>query len=310
MKIFEFRGLSGNRQVVAVFGLGLVGSAIAASLRSRAPLSEAAMPIDWRAPDGGPTPFGDIESNLAARAAGSARVTVVWSAGRAGFSSPEAETNQELFQFRRVLALSERLAARIRVEPQFILISSAGGLFEGQRCVRPDSAPAPRRPYGMLKWEEERIVESASPALAKSIVRLSSVYGLIRPGQRSGLISSLIANGIRRRVSPIIGSMDTLRDFVWAADVGRFLAIKSLDRPLSSSLSREILASARPTSILEVRKIVEDLIGYPVFVSFDPRPENRENITFSASTHLPGWTPGDLKTNIAAIWRDAASRLN
>jgi UDP-glucose 4-epimerase len=299
---------SRRRHVIAIFGVGLIGSAILESLRRRGAGPSARMPLDWADQDSEARQIGEIELLLGAKAAEAGGVSIVWSAGRASFSSTAEEVDRERESFRSVLAMSQRVANQLRSgKAHFVLLSSAGGLFEGQRIVGAASTPSPRRPYGILKWDEERLLEAASPALTKSILRLSSVFGRVRSGHRSGLIPTLVANGIRRRVSSIVGNMSTLRDFIWADDVAEFVARRILESPDRRDVSKAILASSRPASILEVRKMVEDRLGYSIYVACARDGGNRDDITFSSSSRPPNWSPSDLKTSVSAVYRDALS---
>jgi UDP-glucose 4-epimerase len=293
---------------IGVFGVGLVGSALVDRLRSRGDMTSDVCPLDWRQPRERDRHLREIEARIAssldATPADARRLTLVWSAGRAGFSAGREEVDSELDHYRAVLAFAERCASRFApAKTRIVHFSSAGGLFEGQRNVDATSAPHPRRPYGELKEAEERLlVQSKIPA---TTVRLSSVYGRVRTGQRTGLVSTLLGNGIRREVSSIYGSPDTLRDFVWADDVGEFVSRMVLEAHDPPPARMVLLASGRPSSIFEIQKIIEDLLGYKIYIAYSLRASNRDDITFSKSALPFGWTPTDLRTNIGALYREA-----
>jgi UDP-glucose 4-epimerase len=294
---------------VAVFGVGLVGSALADRLRSLSGMNACWLPLDWADPEQRDRQLEEIRAQMVGSCgtAPEGRLTLVWSAGRAGFAAGRDETETELANFRAVLALGTRCAEELRnAKTRVVLFSSAGGLFEGQRQVDSSSVPRPRRPYGELKEAEERLLLSTRiPAI---IVRLSSVYGCVRAGQRAGLVSTLLLNGIRREVSSIFGSMDTLRDFVWANDVAAFVSHLILGGFDSRETRTVLLASGRPSSIFEIQKIIEDLLGYKIYISHEPKASNRDDITFARSALPSGWVSTDLKTNVGAIYRDAMGR--
>jgi UDP-glucose 4-epimerase len=293
---------------IAIFGVGLVGSALADRLRSLSGMNAGRLPLDWADSGRRDRQLGEIESQIVG-SCGTAegRLTLVWSAGRAGFAAGRDETAAELANFRAVLALGTRCAEELRnTKLRIVHFSSAGGLFEGQRQVDSSSAPRPRRPYGELKEAEERLLLSVRiPAI---IVRLSSVYGCVRAGHRAGLVSTLLLNGIRREVSSIFGSMDTLRDFVWANDVAAFVSHLILGGFDSRETRTVLLASGRPSSIFEIQKIIEDLLGYKIYISHEPKASNRDDITFARSALPSGWVSTDLKTNVGAVYRDAMGR--
>ena len=292
-------------RTVAVFGGGLVGSALADRLRSLLSLRLTRLPLDWRNADARDRDLRAIGSDLVASCSRpGAELTFVWAAGRAGFGAGTDEAAAELANFRAVLGLWSRCAdelpnARIRS----VHFSSAGGLFEGQRHVDSRAVPRPRRPYGELKEAEERVLRSTG--IPATIVRLSSVYGRVLAGARAGLVSTLLLNGIRRRVSSIFGSMDTLRDFVWADDVATFVSHLVPVSPGAPETRTILLASGRPSSIFEVQKIIEDLLGYKIYVAHAPTPSNREDITFAPSVLPPGWISSDLRANVGLVYREA-----
>jgi UDP-glucose 4-epimerase len=288
-----------------LFGAGLVGTALAERLRSFGEMEATACPLDWADVTRRNRELEELRTRIAgALGPPAGALTFVWSAGRAGFAAGPEETAAELANFRAVLAFSERCAEdHPHASIRFVHFSSAGGLFEGQRQVDALSVPAPRRPYGELKAAEERLL--AASGIPAVVIRLSSVYGLVRPGQRAGLISTLLVNGISRRVSSIHGSMDTLRDFVWTDDVAAFGARLVLGGADSASARTILLASGRPSSIFEVQKIIEDVLGYKIYIAHPPHATNRDDITF-AHTALPsGWIASDLRANIGIVYREA-----
>jgi UDP-glucose 4-epimerase len=301
-------GDSSPGHTIGVFGVGLVGTALVDCLRTRGNLTSDVCTLDWRESRERDRHLREIEVRIAgsldAAPADTRRLTLVWSAGRAGFAAGREEIDSELDHYEAVLAFAERCASRFGLaKTRIVHFSSAGGLFEGQRLVDSNSVPRPRRPYGELKWEEERLLRlSAIPAV---IVRLSSVYGRMRAGQRAGLISTLLLNGIRREVSSILGSMDTLRDFVWAGDIAEFVSRRILSEEDASATSTVLLASGRPVSIFEVQSVIEGLLGYKVYITHAPTSSNREDITFARSVMPSGWFPSDLRTNVGILYREA-----
>ena len=301
-------GIAGSpQQTVAVFGAGLIGSAVARALSSHAALVRRTIRFAWQ-----PVPLAPglaaVEEEIAAelsKAKGNARrLSFLWSAGRAGFSARPHETTDELESFRAVLALAARLAARFHdAAVAFHLISSAGGLFEGHRLVGADAVPAPRRAYSFLKQQQEDLL--AGSPLTGRVYRLSSVYGWVTPGHRIGLISVLLLNGIRRLVTPISGWMSTQRDFVFVEDVADFVARAILSDDASAALPPYLLAQGRPSSIWEVQRLVEAVLGHRIYVSYSLSPDNGDDTTFSRAALPLFWRPSDLGSNIRRIYREA-----
>ena len=167
------------------------------------------------------TDWNDLGASLAAAAAAlkSQRTRVFWCAGRAGFSSDATQCEAEQRSFETVL----RWAEKLEVPLEFHLASSAGGLHEGQLLVSAGDPLTTARPYAALKRAQEQAL-TASTLRDRFVYRLSSVYGVPVPGRRLGLISTLVLNALRHRPTTITANASTLRDFVSAEDVGRFMA--------------------------------------------------------------------------------------
>jgi len=296
---------------VLLFGEGLIGSAIAEDLGGRgfARLREASLPwsdeaaLDSLLDEIEPVISGNGAPADPGRDSPEGRWTVIWSAGTAGFDATEGEAAAELALFRKIVAFARRLPRSMPAPVAFAFIGSAGGLFEGQRVVDSASAPAPRRPYGRLKLAEEDVLLSGPPGIEPLVFRLSSVYGPLAGRHRRGLIPTLIANAFEGRVSRILGTSSTLRDFVWVKDVARYLVSRILESPGIAREKVVTLASCRPASILEIRTLVEDALNRRLYLSFAPAPSNREDITFRPTTMPAGWIPSPLKTNIGLIAR-------
>lgn len=275
---------------VAIFGTGLIGGAIARSLCSRGSLAPATLPFSWKPGDAREAQLEAISRALVehARAAGGPRsIDVVWSAGTAGFAADWAALDGELQSLRAVLRMCERIGRDDdRLLVRFHLVSSAGGLFEGQRDVGRDSVPAPRRPYGEAKLAQEAEL-AGHGTLASHVYRLSSVYGYCRGG-RVGLILALIRDAYQRRATTIFGAPGTLRDFVHADDVGRFIADRIAAQ--ATSPGTYLLAHGRPTSLRTVVARAELALGRQVYLEYTARPHNALHNTYrpSAVRHFSG----------------------
>ena len=299
---------------IAVFGAGLLGSSIVSAVLSTAPLQAERIPLSWTDAALQGQQLQALEARISAAlqkdegAKGMASLKVLWSAGRAGFAATEPETAAELDSFRAVLGMTERLARRFPgARTALYLLSSAGGLFEGQRHVDQDSRPEPRRPYGLLKLRQEQLLAASEAPITKRTYRPTSVYGYLRPNQRIGLISTLILNGLRHQVSNITAWMSTLRDFVFVEDIARFISRLLLEDDAEGEESTATLAHAKPFSIFEIEKMVENVLGRKIYVSYSLEPSNREDITFSYAVVPPGWHSSDLGSNISRIYKEAVA---
>jgi UDP-glucose 4-epimerase len=208
----------------------------------------------------------------------------------------ERDTLPELDSFSEVV---EMAVAVVRENPacliRFHMLSSAGGLFEGQRNVNNASPPAPGRPYGFLKLAQEKILGDCD-GLIQFIYRPTSVYGFAGLNRRMGLIPTLLWNGSKNKVSTIYGAPETLRDYAWADDVGAFVA-KIIDSTATGS-GRFILASGKPSALFEIFNHIEKMLNKRLFCHYIKSGGNAEHNTFSMKTHPVGWNPLDLETGI------------
>ena len=285
---------------VAIFGVGLVGGAVRDTLHRRGWRAER-VPFDWAEGRHQERALESIGERLLAvePAAPASPIHVLWAAGRAGFESSAAETAPELATFRRAVAWLQQLAGAAPGRPiALLLVSSIGGLFEGQRQVEADSRPRPLRPYGELKWAQERVVEALPAALRRRIVRLTSVFGAPIGQRRRGLIPTLLENAELRAVTAISGRLETLRDFVWREDVGRYLADLCVSEGVGRGEPVLTLASGRPASIHEILQVAESVSGRSLYARFATEPTNRLDITVSPLLLPPDWHPTDLATAV------------
>jgi len=293
--------------VVALFGVGLIGSAVRLALKREGRLEEQWMPLSWTDHDLQRAQLGSVERRMGewAESRRARRLSFVWSAGQAGFSATADDTAQELRAFESILRMVGRIRrSHAEAAIDVSLVSSAGGLYEGQRRISPGAVPACCRPYGKLKLAQEELLRECTAATATRVFRPTTVYGRIRPGQRRGLIANLVLNGTRHCVTRMIGRTSALRDFVWADDVGSRISKMLLDGVPAVGHTTEILASGRPASIHEVQRLVERIVGHKVFVCFDPRLPNDADITVSPRSLPPGWRATALQVGVQQVYRD------
>src|SRR6185437_6053098 len=187
----------------------------------------------------------------------------------------------------------------------FHLISSAGGLFEGQKHVDRTSVPRPLRPYGHAKLEQERLLSRLPGQTRKIIYRLSSVYGFSGTGTRFGLVNTIIQNSVRRQSSNIFGNLHTIRDYVLVSDIGQFVADRLRHLDLNSHIFS--LASGKPTTIFEMLKRMEKIVGRRFFYTFDSVRKNATDMSFSPAILPQFWQPTDLETGLRKTARSLVS---
>jgi UDP-glucose 4-epimerase len=299
--------LAGEEQVIALFGAGLIGSAVARAIMQEGVRSAITLPFSWKDADRREADLASLSETMFGTMAGSVRhVEVVWTAGRAGFAAGWADVEEELAAFESVKRLCVQLCDAFPVaRHRFHMMSSAGGLFEGQRFVEERAVPAPRRPYGHLKLEQEQRANRLSAGIIPFIYRPSSVYGLGIFGGRTGLIATLIQNAKQYSPSRIVGRLDTIRDYVLVNDIGKFVAQcinKTAERPESF-----LLASGRPAAMYEVLDIVGKVIGRPLYLKMDTAPSNASHFSYRKSALPDNWFPTDLETGIKQVERQLAS---
>ncbi len=302
MNVLTRRSSAGQLQCVMHFGLGMVGAAIAAALQRRNYQISARLPFDWLNPTARRDCYQKLEALINSGMHGEAsalRLSVIWSAGAANFYSSRQEVALERQLFQENLDCFDvcRRSGAISAF-DYHLVSSAGGLFEGQQYINDLSKPCPRRPYGDWKLAQETILLDLCPSGESNIYRPSSVYGPSARRKRQGLINMLIHNTLNRQETVLDAHTMALRDYVLAADIGAFVS-RRIARPNRSRENRtNFLVTGRSASIFEVvRKIRQVLHIHPRF-RLDQDFGNHRHITFSRRILPPGWNPSTLEAGI------------
>lgn len=286
--VIDSVGEGARVQLIALFGIGLIGGEIAASLERAGARGVDEVRMGW-----GDEPVfsaalahiaGSILRFIDARNLGVAPcVSIVWSAGNTGFSAGLEVAEAEWLRFKSVLEMCEEVASlRPAANLRFFHFSSAGGVFEGQTHVSSESLPNPLRAYGELKLRQETFLQASGCFREKHVYRPSSVYGYSPKGRR-GLIAALIANGVKGRVTQIFGSANTLRDYIPAWQIGRFISSEILGSRPEAKRGPLLLASGKPSSIYEIIRTVESIIGRKIYTIFDLSQTNALDNTYCHS---------------------------
>ncbi len=220
-----FQDQKKTKQLIALFGVGLIGSATAQAFTNSGEFKAHYLNWGWQETErGSQRQLSELVAKLAENSEISG-ITVLWCAGQTGFT--DALTYSELTNFQIVL---DWLAGQYRTSPElrynFHMVSSAGGVFENQQGINSNSTPLPQRSYGALKLAQEESILAAAWLDERHIYRPTSVYGYPEPGQRVGLMPTMILNGVSNRVSTIFGQRDILRDYVLNEDVGNYIGKK------------------------------------------------------------------------------------
>lgn len=291
---------------VLVLGSGVIGGAIAERLRRRLLFSAVELEVSWGNGIARRNALREVQLLLERRVR-ARPVSVVWAAGRAGFSASEAEAAEEMDAYRDVIALVQGLRESAPSVPhRFHLISSAGGLFEGCAVRSATDEPAPLRAYGRLKLAQEQEALSRLSASGLTIYRPSSVYAPSSHGARSGLIGTLVGNGLARRTTAIVGSLRTLRDYVMAADVGAYVGDRALN-DVDDAGAAHMLVSGRPASILQVITQVESVIRQRLYVRI-AEAWNSRDISFSPAVKSAGFRSTPLAVGIRVVYSATLGR--
>jgi len=291
-----------NNHAVLVFGLGLVGSAIYTELSTRF-RDVASLKLNWSSVDDCRDSINKALSKYLPP--GIKRVDIIWSAGKTGFLATQDDVDADLAFFEAFnSALGKTLARRTnQTLKRYILISSAGGLFEGQTNVGKNSLPMTKRPYGDLKLRQETYIKNANWIDESVSLRLSSVYTVTNLKSRMGLIPTIVSRAIRQEFVKIFGTEMTLRDYVLDKDIGKFVS-DHIDQPLPEEA---FIIDGKPYSILEIKGMIERMMGKKVYLQYTLLKTNASNISFSPNIRAPGFTPSDLRTNLRVLYNNLSA---
>lgn len=299
MILYE-RDADGEKRHILLFGSGLIGSAIDAAVRRQR--RWAARPVAWSWHDR--VQRATVAAEISRRIKGASRIDIIWAAGISGFASGDPDMAAETAQVGEILALTRQLA-QTNDQLVFHLFSSLGGLYEGQRSIGSQSAAIAKRPYGRGKIEQERLVGALGGNITPRIYRPSSVYGYTSGGRR-GLFATMIASMIAYRPIEIYGSAHTLRDYVFAPDIGAFVA-HSLE--MAPTRATELVASGKPTSVTETIATLERLVDRRALCRYASAPHNALDMTVQRIA-LPAALPRTpLLVGIASVFQQMSRSL-
>ena len=283
-----------------MFGLGMIGSAIRDALLDFEYDSIAMIDFDWQDAEQRVSAFSLIETSCLAYSVIPERVSIIWSAGKSAFHSTEDELFQENLPFVETVDFVSNLKKSYdSTRLDFHYISSAGGLFEGQRVINDQSVPSPARPYGRLKLAQEQVLRNSFSKSEIAFYRPSSVYGPRTQKSQQGLINNLVSNGRNGRVTVLDAHVMALRDYVFSGDIGSFVAKRVMSGNTGANDSPvHFLVSSRCSSIFEVVQKIERTLKLNLKFRYDESFGNSANITFGDSVLPPGWSPSTLDVGI------------
>lgn len=285
--------------IVVIFGLGLIGHAILKELLSSG-FGATGDKIDfaWGDESLQKRQLKDLTKRIAKLKTiqPTNRIHIVWSAGKAGFGGTREDFEPEMVAFQAILQMSRKLSESTRDPVSFHLLSSAGGLFEGQRCVNNDTQVKPLRVYGEIKLEQEALVKAEAPKITGLIYRPSSVYGYQGLGGRQGLVVTMLKYGLSGRVIDIFGRADTLRDFILVDDIGVFISNRITMKTIVPDTF--FLASGKPTSMFEMITLMQRMMKRTIYLHYTGESDNTRHISFSPRLLHQDWQPTILQVGL------------
>lgn len=229
-------------------------------------------------------------------------IDIVWATGKAKFSDPREVTQKEEQDFESILRTLNQKFSPLCKQIRLWLMSSAGGLFEGQTHVDFESKITCKRPYSKLKRYQE---ESASQILPTVICRVSSVYTTKNLSGRMGLIPTLLQNDFHSQVCTITGNPSTLRDYVLDEDVGRFVCNGIV---LGTEITGvQYLIDGRSVSIQTIINTIEGITNRKLFVKYSRNNRNDANMSFSPRLRAKSFRSGSLTSNIRILHQNIRS---
>jgi len=165
-----------------------------------------------------------------------------------------------------ITAPSRFVMEAVRPGDRFILISTAGALFDGTFEVRTSSAYCPKNFYGATKAAEEmilrKLVELRGGTFA--VVRMTNVFGTFSDRKKSAIHAFTRAAIAGEKVF-INGDGLQSRDFIYAGDVARgILTLAARMRDGAPAETVHMLGSGVSTTLMQVVAAIEEVSGKPL----------------------------------------------
>ncbi len=155
-----------------------------------------------------------------------------------------------------------------------VVFASSAAIYGDQSPATEAMKPAPQSAYGADKAGSELHLQAGwqSFALPSAAMRFFNVFGPWQnPGSPySGVISAFLARAMAERALVIHGDGGQSRDFIYVADVVRFLhaAMNRLHEEPGHFACN--VSTGRATSILELAEAVGDVLGRPIRIDHGP----------------------------------------
>jgi UDP-glucose 4-epimerase len=254
---------------------------------------------------------------------------VLWCAGAGVVATSRDELVRETALVRRLVAeVSRHLARTPLLAPAGTLFfaSSAGGVYAASEAPQPFDESSPVRalaPYGDAKLIQEALFTNVFKENGVDVVigRFSNLYG---PGQNltkpQGLVAHIGRAALRREPVAVYVPLDTIRDYLYAADAGRMVIAaldcraQERDAGASPDSVTKIFAAEVGTTVASVLGAWRQVLRRPLRVTLAASPVAQLQprvLSFRSSIwrHVRG-RPTLLTTGIEALRRDQLSRLS
>jgi nucleoside-diphosphate-sugar epimerase len=135
------------------------------------------------------------------------------------------------------------------------------------------------------------------------IYRPSSVYGPMVQDVHRGLINNLVKNARNGRFTVLDSQVMSLRDYVYAGDIGHYVARQVVEGSAGGEGGVRFLISGRCSPIFEVVRKIQRLLHLNVYYRLDDRFGNHGHITFNPDLMPRGWRPVTLDYGISRFAR-------
>lgn len=293
-----------QNHIVTLFGTGLIGYQVLKNLKRSTDWNIQILPYSWDNEEKRTQHLTllneTIKGSLIDKYEAKPKLDFVWCAGKAGFNSEASDFETEHLAFVQAYNACSSIAESFRFQASKChMVSSAGGLFEGQTFIDHNSKPVPLRQYGDAKLRLEAFISKRGNILSPHIYRPSSVYGYNNFKSRVGLIVALLGNSIRNTESVIYGKPSTLRDFVFADDIGKFICDKILSARNESGTFT--LAAGKSTSMYEIITLIQSIERKNLFLRYSSKSTNTSDNTFNPAGLPDDWHPTPLSIGLSHV---------
>ena len=197
----------------------------------------------------------------------------------------------------------------VRAGDHFILISTAGALFDGTQEISISTPYCPKNFYGASKAAEEMVLEKLVDlqGAAFSVVRLTNVYG-VHSVKKKSAIHAFTRAIISGETVTINGDGKQSRDFIFAGDVGFGVATQANRYRLGATVNRvNMLGSGVSTTLWDIVNAIETAAGTTLkynqipaedLIRTEPRDviANKDDVKILLGENVASLTTGISKT--------------